>query len=111
MMARPPCWPEGQPCPNWCAEERYARTVHNHVHLTGPWKGWRLAGRDLISPTGEHFSPQRLEGLAWRVAIEQRRDATRARNAQRKAVRQDVVTVLRVRNSDWHAERFGTRAG
>ncbi|MEZ0470072.1 DUF3653 domain-containing protein [Luteimonas salinilitoris] len=101
------CWH----CKDETPAEHYDRIIHNRTPLYGPWKGWRLAGRDLVSPHGERFSPKRLEGLAWRQALEQRRDAARARNAQRKAVRQDVVTVLRVRNSDWHAERFGNRAG
>lgn len=108
---RPPCWPEGQPCPNWCAAERYDRVVHNKHQLPAPWNGWRFAGRDLVSPDGDRISPERLKGLAWRASAEARRDAARSRNAARKAVGSGLVTVLRVRNSDWCAERFGRSAG
>ena len=50
--------------------------MRNHVRLHGPWAGWRLAGRDLVSP----------EGIG-------------------------MVTVIRMPVRDWHAERFGSRAG
>ena len=108
---RPPCWPDGQSCPNWCAAERYERLVHNRHELPAPWQGWRFAGRDLVSPDGDRISPERLKGLAWRVSMEARRDSARQRNANRKASASGLVTVLRVRNSDWHAERFGCSAG
>lgn len=110
-MTRPPCWPEGKPCPNWCADERYQRTVYNRHHLPAPWDGWRFAGRDLVTPGGDRISPERLKGMAWRIQAEARRDAARSRNDARKAVGSGLVTVLRIRNSDWHAERFGTSAG
>ena len=61
-MMRPPCLSPGAPM-NECASARYASQVHNHVDLTGPWAGWRLRGRDLVSPDGERISPQRLTGL------------------------------------------------
>lgn len=110
-MSRPPCWPEGKPCPNWCADERYQRTVYNRHHLPAPWDGWRFAGRDLVTPDGARISAERLKGLAWRAEAEARRDSTKARNAKRRGVGQELVTVLRIRNSDWHAERFGSSAG
>ena len=108
---RPPCWPDGQPCPNDCAAQLYERIVHNHTPLTGPWAGWRLAGRDLVSPAGDRIAPERLRGLLWRQQTEARRDAARARNDARKSSHRGMVTVLRLRNSDWHAETFGTSAG
>lgn len=52
---RPPCWPMGAPCPNSCAQDLHRRVVTNHVELTGPWAGWRLAGRDLVAPSGERI--------------------------------------------------------
>ncbi|WP_312368770.1 DUF3653 domain-containing protein [Stenotrophomonas sp.] len=60
---RPPCWKPGTQCPNNCARDHYKRIVDNHVSLTGPWAGWRLAERDLVSPTGERISERRLRGL------------------------------------------------
>ncbi|MCD9030365.1 phage protein [Luteimonas sp. Y-2-2-4F] len=92
-------------------DAHYERVVHNRCSLHGPWTGWRMAGRDLVSPHGDRFSPERLEGLAWRMQAEARRDAARARNETRRAGQHGMVTVLRVRQCDWHAERFGNRAG
>lgn len=72
-MNRPPCWPEGQPCPNSCAAALYERTVYNHQHLGGPWTGWRMAGRVLVSPDGDRITPERLRGILWREGLEKRR--------------------------------------
>lgn len=107
-MSRPPCWPAGQPCPNDCASALYARQVHGIQPLHGPWDGWRLAGRDLVGPDGDRISPERLRGLLWRQQTEARRDALRAR---RTSCSEPLVTVLRVRRSDWHADSFGVAAG
>lgn len=105
---RPPCWPEG-PCPNDCARALHDRQVHNQTPLHGRWEGWRMAGRDLVAPDGARISPERLRGLMWRQEAEERRAAARARREQR--VSSGLVTVLRVRNDDWHQQRFGTIAG
>ncbi|WP_408953725.1 DUF3653 domain-containing protein [Lysobacter sp. Hz 25] len=93
-MTRPPCWPDNSPCPNDCAAALLHREAYNHLDLTGPWAGWRLRGRDLITPDGERFSPERLRGLAWRQDFEQRRDAASSRNAARKSTRQLVKVVV-----------------
>lgn len=105
---RPPCWPEGQPCPNRCAGDLHERVTRNHTTLHGPWAGWRMAGRDIVSPDGDRISPERLRGLIWRQEAEKRLSGSLQR---KKRVRQDVVTVLRISNADWHRERFGTVAG
>ena len=105
---RPHCWPAGTPCPNACAAQVRDQVTRNHVRLHGPWAGWRLAGRDLVSPDGVRMSAERVRGLAWRVEQEARIAAARAK---RQSGHRGMVTVLRVRNSDWHAERFGQRAG
>lgn len=44
-MARPPCRPDGQRCPNDCAGQHYQRTVLNQQDLTGPWPvgAWLVA--------------------------------------------------------------------
>ncbi len=70
----PDCWPDGLQCPNRCAHAWWQRTMTNHVHLTGPWAGWRLAGRDLVSPAGERVQPQVLDRwLAGRDLFDWRR--------------------------------------
>lgn len=43
----------------------HERLVHNRTLLYGPWHGWRIAGRDLVSPDGDRICPQRLRGLLW----------------------------------------------
>ncbi|MCR6686994.1 DUF3653 domain-containing protein [Pseudoxanthomonas sp.] len=85
--------------------------LRNHVELRGPWAGWRLAGRELASPDGMRLSAERLRGIAWREEAEQRRDRARSRNEQRKAGHRGMVTLIRMPVRDWHAERFGSRAG
>lgn len=73
------------------------------------WQRYRFQGEYLIAPGGERITPHRLEGLLWRQASEQRLAQVRAR--KRRRVSDSVVTVLRVRNCDWHRERFGVAAG
>jgi hypothetical protein len=46
-------------------EAHHARIVHNQTELYGPWSGWRMAGRDLVSPTGDRINPRRLAGIMW----------------------------------------------
>jgi len=108
---RPPCWPAGQPCPNNCAAQVRDMIALNHCRLHGPWAGWRLAGRELVSPDGVRLSAERVRGLAWRQEAEQRLERVRARNTARKAGLRGDVTVIRMPLRDWHLERFGSRAG
>lgn len=89
--------------------EHYQRTVHNHAALHGPWSGWRMAGRDLVSPEGDRLSPERLRGLMFRQALEARRDRARAR-AQERVSRMPVKVVV-VELGDWQARHFGSAAG
>lgn len=110
-MKRPPCWPEGAPCPNACAAALYDREVNNHVALTGQWQGWRLAGRDLVAPDGQRIAPERLRGILWRQESEARLAAARAKREASEGISGCLVTVLRIHNSDWHRERFGSLAG
>lgn len=93
---RTPCWPMGQPCPNKCAAQVRDLITRNHVHLHGPWAGWRLAGRDLVSPDGIRFSPERLRGLTWRQEAETRLAHIRAKHKQQEP----LVTVIRVRKNE-----------
>lgn len=73
------------------------------------WPGWRFSGDRLVSPDGDRITPERLRGILWRQASEARLAALRARTRPR--VGAGVVTVLRIRNDDWHRERFGAVAG
>ncbi len=65
-MHRPPCWPEGQTCPNNCADQHYKRVVHNQQDLHAEWYGWRFRGRHLVSPHGERISSELLDRWLWR---------------------------------------------
>lgn len=80
--------------PNACAAAHYRRVVEGHMPLYGPWAGWRLAGRELVSPDGERINPARLRGLLFRAAAEARIDRARKQAA-------DVRSVIPAR------ERFG----
>ena len=92
--------------------EHYDRVVHNRCALHGPWRGWRLAGRDLVSPEGTRLTPKRLEGLVFRLEAEERLQRARERNASRKAtaVRRELVKVVVVELDDWRRRHFGGSA-
>jgi hypothetical protein len=47
------------------AAAHHDRVVHNICELHGPWAGWRMAGRDLVSPDGDRISARRLAGILW----------------------------------------------
>lgn len=81
------------------------------IDLDGEWYGWKQRGRYLVSPEGDKLTLERMKGIAWRLHMEERLTACRARNASRKAVRQQLVKVVVLDLADWHAQRFGTRAG
>ena len=74
-----PCHVQGTK-PNACAAAHYRRIVENHVNLSGPWEGWRLAGRDLVSPDRKRISPERLRGLLFRQDSEARLARNRCKN-------------------------------
>ena len=46
-------------------ESHYDRVVHNKCDLHGPWDGWRMAGKDLVSPQGDRINAHRLAGFLW----------------------------------------------
>ena len=60
----------------YCRQEspagHYDRIVENITPLYGPWAGWRMAGRDLVSPDRQRINPQRLQGLLFLQAAEAR---------------------------------------
>lgn len=63
---RPPCWRDGESCPNWCAQQYYERKVLNRHWLPEPWTGWRFAGRYLVNPHRERIVPQVLDRIMYR---------------------------------------------
>lgn len=80
---------------NDCSAALYDAQVHNRIDLTGPWVGWRLRGRELVSPDGQRMSPQRLIGLLWREESEKRlAKARRRREAELARRRQQPVKVI-----------------
>lgn len=80
----PLCLIPGQPM-NACARKLYAEKVLGHVDLSADWAGWRLRGKWLISPDGDRINPQRLRGLLFRDAYEQRRHKAGVKNGHQGA--------------------------
>ena len=89
-MDRPPCWPEGQACPNACAEQLRTRVIRNQTPLYGEWAGWRMAGRNLVSPDGDRICPERLRGILFA-------EAARQQLAKRQSRRAAVIPILPAR--------------
>lgn len=100
-----------KPTPEEALQFMHDALVYQRIDLTGPWQGWRLRGRDLVSPDGDRISPERLKGIAWRMQCEARRDSARARREAAQRAKAPVVTVLRMPLTDWQREHFGTAAG
>jgi hypothetical protein len=73
MDTRPPCCRPDEGPANWCARAFHDRTAYNLTPLHGPWAGWRMAGRVLVSPDGDRIAPERLRGLMFRETMEARR--------------------------------------
>lgn len=99
---QPPCW---GPNPNPCALAHLDHVQRNHVALHGPWTGWRLAGRELVAPTGERLTVERLRGLLWRQDAEDVRDTARKRRSAQKA--RQLVKVTIVELGDYLGDRAG----
>lgn len=103
-----PCHRPGQPM-NQCAAALHAFQVLGLGALGGDhWRGWRLAGRELVSPDGHRLSARRLAGLIWRDAQEQRIAARRqaaATAADRRATQPVKVVVVTLR--EFQAMRAG----
>jgi hypothetical protein len=65
-LERPPCWPDGQPCPNPCAAAQHRRIVWNQLSLRGDWTGWHFAGARLVSPHKDWITAPVLDRLIYR---------------------------------------------
>lgn len=94
MMERPPCWPEGQRCPNDCAKQLHDRVIHNQTSLWGDWAGFRMAGRELVAPDGQRISVQRMKGLLWRDSMELRRAGFASRQRAERGTGAKIKVVV-----------------
>jgi hypothetical protein len=103
MPNTPPCHQPGAK-PNSCYQAMFEWTVHGVGPLYGPWSGWRLAGRNLVTPDGLRLSPERVRGLAFRQDAEARLAAVRARRARQEP---QLVRVVVVTLSEFRAHRHG----
>lgn len=90
--------------------EHFDRVVHNKTALHGPWAGWRMAGRELVSPDGDRFTTTRLRGLAFRLEAELRLERARARNVRAQQRHRELVKVVVVDLDDWKRRHFGNDA-
>ena len=100
----PPCWEPGTPCPNKCAERHYQRVVFNHVELHQEWRGWRMAGKELVSPKGDRLSPRRIQGMIWSQKMDEARQSARVNKTKRE---QSLVKVVVVQLADWQHKHLG----
>lgn len=72
----PTCWQ----CRAESPRAHWLRVAENKTALYGPWEGWRMAGRYLITPTGNRITPERLAGMMWEESM-RLRAVTRGRAA------------------------------
>jgi len=74
-------------------DQHYERVVYSKTPLYGPWAGWRMAEKDLVSPDGDRISPHRLRGLLW---VE--RAKARIHGSKRdRTMRRDLVAIIPAR--------------
>lgn len=74
----PICWH----CKHESSTEHHERVVYNNTPLHGPWSGWRMAGRFLISPDRDKITPERLLGQLLRERTDQLRRCEARRPTQ-----------------------------
>lgn len=83
-------------------------------HLGEPFTGWRVAGNYLISPDGQHITPERLRGLLLRDDLELRRagyESRRRAEAGRRAARYGAKVKVIVVDMTEIRDRWGRAAG
>mgnify|MGYP002622852234 CR=1 FL=1 len=76
---------------NACAADRWRWEVEGSGPLFGHWAGWRIAGRELVTPDGDRIRPERLRGLLFREASEKH---LRGSAKQKKAGGQEWAAVV-----------------
>ena len=100
------------PTPQEAMDWLHDLMARNHTPLYGRWNGWRMAGRELVSPDGTRFTPERLRGLAWQQETSTRLNSSRALNAEKKAGQHGAkVKVVVVDLGQWQERHFGRAAG
>lgn len=57
----------------------YAAMIDCHIDLSQEWSGWKIRGRDLVSPDGVRISVGRMKALLFREESAQRRDRQKLR--------------------------------
>jgi hypothetical protein len=67
--------------------------VYGSCDLCGPWAGWRIRGRDLITPTGERVNARRLAGLLFVEQLQAKVRTARSR-AHTAGQPQAIATAL-----------------
>lgn len=65
-ILRPHCWLDAGPCPNRCAAAHHDRVVYGRQALHGPWSGWRLTDREIITPERDRMPRDLLRFLIAR---------------------------------------------
>ena len=91
--------------PNDCASQRHDRIAHNVTLLHCRWAGWRMAGRELVSPDGDRISSERLRGIMFREAGLARIAACRNRRKAMAMAMASVATLPPRERFDGSAER------
>lgn len=43
--------------------------LYQRIDLTGPWQGWKLRGRVLVSPDGDRVPVERLRGMLFTESL------------------------------------------
>ncbi|MEG3191611.1 hypothetical protein [Lysobacter sp. D1-1-M9] len=75
------------------------------------WYGWKLRGRELVSPDRQRISRTRLEGLLWRDAMELRlagyASRRKAEAAKVAAGRRQLVKVVVVELGEYRRHGVG----
>lgn len=68
--------------------------LYQHIDFAGTWQGWKLRGRELVSPDKDRITPQRLLGLLWRDEMELRLAGFASRKKAEQAKQSPKVRVL-----------------
>ncbi|MFA5589719.1 MAG: DUF3653 domain-containing protein [Lysobacteraceae bacterium] len=94
--------------PNPCAVALHQLKHYGNADLGGPWKGWRIAGRVLVTPQGLRLPVERVKGLAWRQDAEDHLTKIKAANrARERSTENQHVKVVVVTLAEFRAQRTG----
>lgn len=94
--------------PSPCAVSFHELRAYGKADLGGPWKGWRIAGRVLITPQGLRLPVERVKGIAWRQDAEDHLAKIKAANrARAHGSESQMVKVVVVTLAEFRSERNG----